>query len=120
MLTPSEKIHLLFFPFISDVEDDESSESKGEDGQDLDLEGIFDNVPLDNSDLAQADNLMLDDLEAENLPFSPLIDMPPAPAPASPPPPVPTQITVAANVHHSPNLELDLDETPTGWHVSYR
>ena len=103
------------------VEDDESSKTEGEDGDDLDLEGIFDNVPLNNLDLAQAENIMLDDdLEAENLPFSPLGDTPPptsSPACASPPSPGPTQITVAADVHHSPNL--DLDETPTGWHVSY-
>ena len=92
------------------VEDDESSESEGEDGEDLDLEGIFDNVPLDNSDLAWAENLMLDDLEAENLSLSPLAETPPPPTPASPPAPAPTQIAVAADVHHSPNL--DLDETP--------
>ena len=45
------------------------------------MEGVFDNVPLDNSDLAQAENIMFDDLEAEDLPFSPLVDTPPPPPP---------------------------------------
>ena len=34
-----------------DDDEDESSESEGEDGKDL--EGIFDDVPLDNSDIQQ-------------------------------------------------------------------
>ena len=101
MFTPSKKIHFIFFSVVGD---DDSSESEGEDGEDL--EGIFDDVPMDNSDLAMADNI-IDDLS-----FSPLGDTPP------PPPPALTQMTVAADVHHSPNLDLDVDETLTGWHVS--
>ena len=107
MFTPSKKIHFIFFSVVGD---DDSSESEGEDREDL--EGIFDDVPMDNSDLAMADNI-IDDLS-----FSPLGDTPPPPTPASPPPPAPTQMTVAADVHHSPNLDLDVDETPTGWHMS--
>ena len=39
----------IFAWFTDQKDDDESSESEGEDGKEL--EGIFDDVPLDNSDI---------------------------------------------------------------------
>ena len=57
MFKPSKKIH---FFLLSDPDDEESSESEGADGEDLDLEGVFDDVPMDNSDLSRAEGLLQD------------------------------------------------------------
>ena len=71
MKKPAKKyIYLLLF--FSDDDSDGAvmeSESEGEDGEDM--EGVFDPVPLDNSDLIPPD-------DPEDLPFSPVTDTPPS------------------------------------------
>ena len=73
------------------------SESEGEDGEDLGGCPLTP-VPLDNSDLIPPD-------DPEDLPFSPVTDTPPS-------------TTVTVDVHASVDADLNLDSTPTGWHVS--
>ena len=91
--------NILICYFFSDDDSDGAvteSESEGEDGEDL--EGVFDPVPLDNSDLIPSDDL-------EDLPFSPVTDTPPS-------------TTVTVDVHASANSDSNLDSTPTGRQVS--
>ena len=91
--------NILICYFFSDDDSDGAvmeSESEGEDSEDL--EGVFDPVPLDNSDLIPPD-------DPEDLPFSPVTDTPPS-------------TTVTVDVHASADSDSNLDSTPTGWHVS--
>ena len=81
----TEKYNIFtWFTDKDDDNEDESSESKGEDGKDL--EGIFDDVPLDNSDIQQA---------ADDTQFSPILDTPP------------NTITVDVEVH-TPVVSLNI------------
>ena len=91
--------NILTCYFFSDDDSDGAvteNESEGEDNEDL--EGVFDPVPLDNSDLIPPDN-------PEDLPFSPVTDTPPS-------------TTVTVDVHASADLDSNRDSTLTGWHVS--
>ena len=63
-----------------------------------DLEGVFNSVPLDNSDLIPPD-------DPEDLPFSPVTD-------------TPLSTTVTVDVYASVESDSNLDSTPTGQHVS--
>ena len=85
----STKIYNIFAWFIDkdDDDEDESSESEGEDGKDL--EGIFDDVPLDNSDIQQV---------ADDTQFSPISDTPPTST---------NTITVDVEVH-TPVVSLNI------------
>ena len=97
----------LFSGDDSDNADKAESESEGEDGEYL--EGVFDQVPLDNSNLIPPDD------NPEELPFSPVIDTPWEKSPPS------TTMSVDVDVHASASADFDsyLDSTPTGRHVSY-
>ena len=100
------------------------SESEGEDGEEL--EGVFDNVPLDNSDLIPPD---IDEV-FDDMPFNPVEEMPPITSQQLSPPTTVTspketantssRTTMAVNVdvHVSSGMDFDLDRTPAGWHVS--
>ena len=97
----------LFSGDDSDNADKAESESEGEDSEDL--EGVFDQKPLDNSDLIPPDD------NPGDLPFSPVTDTPQEKSPPS------TTMSVDVDVHASASADFDsyLDSMPTGWHVSY-
>ena len=99
--------------------------AKGEDGEDL--EGVFDNVPLDNSNLIPPD---IDEV-FDDMPFSPVEEMPPITSQQLSPPTTVTSprktantsssTTMAVNVdvYVSSGMDFDLYTTPTGPHVSW-
>ena len=99
------------------------NESEGEDGEDL--QGVFDAVPSENSDLIPP---CIDEVFDE-LPFSPIEETPPVTRQQPSPPAtvtsskdtanISTTVEVSADVHVSVGTNFDLDATPTGWHVSY-
>ena len=99
------------------------SESEGEDGEDL--QGVFDAVASDNSDLIPPG---IDEVFDE-LPFSPIEETPPFTRQQPSQPATVTSsrdtanirptVEVSADVHVSVVTNFDLDTTPTGWHVSY-
>ena len=93
----------LFSGDNSDDADKAESESEGEDGEDL--EGVFNQVPLDNSDLIPPDD------NPEDLPFSPMTDTPQEKSLPS--------TTMSVDVDSSADFDSYLDSTPTGRHVSY-
>ena len=97
----------LFSGDDSDNADETESESEGEDGEDL--EGVFDQVPLDNSNLIPPDD------NPEDLPFSPVTDTPWEKSPPS------TTMSVDVDVHASASADFNsyLDSMPTGQHISY-
>ena len=86
-------------------EDTDGSESEGEDG--LDLKGMFDDVPHDNSDLqcdVQGDVWGDDDLESQ---FSPIRDTPPPPPATAA---AATMTTATVEVHRDPDVsDFDSD-----------
>ena len=102
-----------------------NSESKREDGEDL--EDVFDNVPLDNSNLIPPD---IDEV-FDDMPFSPVEEMPPITSQQLSPPTTVTSPRETANTsssttmtynvdfHVSPGMDFDLYTTSTGPHVSW-
>ena len=122
-INQAKNVYLLF-EFTDDLDDKEmDSESEGEDGEDL--QGVFNAVPSDNSDLIPPG---IDEV-FDGLPFSPIEETPPVTRQQPSPPAtvtssrdtanISTTVEVSADVHVSAGTNFDLDTTPTGWHVSY-